>query len=208
MLISPEDVRKVIGVSPEDASDLDIEPYIEKAQRELLNDIAIQVIDNTLSGSINGINTTFSLSHGNIADSNFDGTVDANDITVYAWGEINEPATKVKMTVSSLDAYYGKVYMASAPANTFDILTADYYYYPRKIDTNLMKDACAFLAGYYYVLKEYLLIPDAISHGALRIRHGKPYMMLLDEYYRIIDKLLAMPYVKTEHGEPTEIRGK
>ena len=206
MLITPDKIREIVGLSVDEAPDTEIEPHIERAQRELLYDIAIRVEEDVLSGSINGTNKTFEVTYYPIADSNFDGQIDKHDITIYAWKEEDKPNTKIEFTASTVYPEYGIIVLNTAPGTQYVQLTADYFYYPREIDMELMKEACAYLAGYYYILREYCLIPEQLYHGALRLRYVKPYMVLLDEYYRIRDILLSMPYAKGEHEEPEQIR--
>ena len=132
--------------------------------------------------------------------------VDEKDIEVYKWGETGSLDLRETVSLSSFDPVYGKVVLSEAPASTYDVVTATYYYYPREIDENLIPEAVACLAAFYYVMREFLLIPERLSHGAYRFSHARPYMVLLDQYYRIRDIMLGKIHTKGEHDEPSLIR--
>jgi len=206
MLTTPDKVREYIGLTSSDAPDNLLEQYIARAQREFLNDVAVYVRDDTLTGNIDGVNSTFWLTYPHVADRNFDGEVDEEDIKVYKWGKAGSLDLRETVTVASFDPVYGKVVLSEAPASTYDVVTATYYYYPREIDENLIPEAVACLAAFYYVMREFLLIPERLSHGAYRFSHARPYMVLLDQYYRIRDIMLGKIHTKGEHGEPSLIR--
>ncbi len=76
MLTTPDKVREYIGLTSSDAPDNLLEQYIARAQREFLNDVAVYVRDDTLTGNIDGVNSTFWLTYPHVADRNFDGEVD------------------------------------------------------------------------------------------------------------------------------------
>ena len=204
---NPEHVRRILGLTVDDVSDSDLESFIEEAQKEVLDQIAIYMFEDTLSGKINGSNTTFKTSYAPIADSNFDLKVDVNDLEVYAWGEAGSIDTRIKWSLSTIYPDYGTIVLSSAPDSTYDVITATYYYYPnRHIKLNRIPRATALLAGYYYILSEMLLIPEQWMHGAYRFRHARPYQVLLDEYYREINIILGREHVKEEHGEVELLR--
>jgi len=206
MLTTPDRVREYMGLTSSEAPDSQLNDYIERAQREFLNDVAIYVRDDTLTGNIDGLNCTFLLTYPHVADRNFDGTVDVNDITVYKWGKAGSLDLREEVAVSTFYPEYGVVILSEAPASTYDVITATYYYYPREIDHDLVPEAVACLAAFYYVMREYLLIPERLSHGAYRFSHARPYMVLLDQYYRIRDILLGKLHTKGCHSEPELIR--
>jgi len=208
MLTTPERIRELIGLSPEEVSDEQLIPYIKKAQERFLNDIALYVRDDTLKGNINGKNTKFTLSYTNVADRTFDNKVTVADIDVYTWTDADNPETRSEVPLSSINPIYGIVTLTTAPSKDVEKLTANYYYYPREIDTKLVSHAVSALAGFYYVMAEYLLIPERLSHGAYRFTHARPYMFLLEEYYRIKDLMLASLAKKGEHKEPELIRSE
>jgi len=199
MWTTPDKVRSLLGLSVSDVEDRVLNKYIEDAQKEMLRQIALYARGDTLSGNINGTNTTFTTSYAPIADSNFDLVVDKNDITVYGMTDTSDPFSTVSLTVSSIDAYTGKIVMSSAPSSDYEALVAYYYYYPCTIDSNLIPTACAYLAGYKYVLAEYLLIPAQFYHGAYRFKLGEPWTLLRQEYEKLIDLILSYPAVKGTH---------
>jgi hypothetical protein len=188
---TPSDVRDITGLSPEEADDDKIQGYIDKAYRRFLNDVGIYAIDDVLTGDIDGTNTTFSVNYVPIADRDFDGVAGSLDVEVCQWLTENDLSTKSTLTVSNVNSKYGVITLSSAPSSDADELTASYYYYPRHIPESLIIDAVSALAGYLYVLQEFLLIPERLGHGAYRWTHVKPYMPLWNEYQQIKSMIVA-----------------
>ena len=203
---TPADVREAIGLTSEEADDSKLEGYITKAYRNFLNDVGIKVIDNVLTGDIDGTNTIFFTSYTPIADIDFDGTVSTLDIAVYKWGTTGSLDTRETITLSAFDPTYGRLVTTTAPSDTIDIVTASYYYYPRHIPDELIVDAISYLAGYYYVMQEFLLIPEKLSHGSYRWTHVKPYVPIWEEYLKARMAITARLAEKTEHDDVVQIR--
>ena len=203
---NPQQVRKVIGLTPDDVRDEDLYQYIEDAQRDVRDQIAVYQYQEELKGKIDGENTTFSTSFSPIADADFDLDVDTSDVEVWKWGDKDSIDTKETVTVSTIYPDEGKIVLSSPPASTYDCVVCNYYYYPRKIDTNRLPRVTALLAGYYYIMSEMLLIPEQWMHGAYRFRHARPYTLLLDEYYRELESLIGRRHVKEEHSTVSFMR--
>lgn len=209
--ISAEDIRTIIGLDYNEAPDEEIEPHIEISIKECLGENAIRVLDEEISGTIDGINNKFTTAHSFIADSNFDGVIDSSDIDVYGWLDYSDPLTKVKLDVQSVDGRYGIIVLTTSPDESFKKITCDYWYYREYPDPTLMKNACAVLCAYKFVLSYYLLIPIWLSHGALRYRIERPYEQLRIEYERIKELAFssgrAMLSATSHSQEITMIRG-
>ena len=190
-----EDVRMGLHLKPDRADDEELRYWINEAQLELLRDISLSVQDEEVGGDINGSNTTFTVSHYPIADTDFDKAVGSNDVTVYGWVDGNEPATKTELTVSTIYVNYGTIVLSSAPSSTYDQITMDYRYYPNTINFDLAARATRELAAFKFVFTKYLLIPERLAHGPIRYTFGKPYNRLYNEYKRLVHLMITKPYV-------------
>lgn len=199
MWSDPESVRKIIGLSVDDASDQELEFYIDMAQKEIRDHISVYVFEDDLTGVIDGVNTTFSTRYYPIADSNFDLVVDHSDIEVYKWGDSNCIDTRETVSVSTLYWDKGLIILSDPPANTYDVVRCSYYYYPRKFDLSRLRRITALLAGYYYIRSELLLVPKTWAHGAYRFAKGEAVRDLLDDYYRELENIIGRDHVKKEH---------
>ena len=182
-------VRRKIGLNSEDVEDDVITPYIEEAQADMLRDISHSVIDEKLSGNIDGTNTTFSTSYPYIADTNFDLTIDGSDIKVYGWSNEDDPSTKVTLSVSTVHNLYGKIVLSDAPTNIVKI-TADYNYYDNPINLADIPETCAYLAAFYYGLSEIVLMPKQWMHGAYRFLKTEDIGLLEQRYWEKIHALV------------------
>ena len=193
MWCNPEDVRKILGLENE-VPDYKLEHFIEDAQREVLDRIAIYVEADKLDGSIDSWNTTFTYHHKYIADSNFDYEP---DMRVYAW---KDGTILGRLVIDTIDYDNQKVILYAAPSTNCTSITASYYYYPKYINTVRLRRVTALLAAYYYVLSEYLLIPEQWFHGAYRFRFDKAFDSLYDEFERELSNILRKEHYKGEFG--------
>ena len=193
MWCNPEDVRKILGLENE-VPDYKLEHFIEDAQREVLDRIAIYVEADKLDGSIDSWNTTFAYHHKYIADSNFDYEP---DMRVYAW---KDGTILGRLVIDTIDYDNQKVILYAAPSTNCTSITASYYYYPKYINTVRLRRVTALLAAYYYVLSEYLLIPEQWFHGAYRFRFDKAFDSLYDEFERELSNILRKEHYKGEFG--------
>ena len=197
----PDDVRRYCGFRVDDVDDADLEFYIERATEDVIQDITIPRFGDTLSGLCDGSNRDFYTPYVPIADVNGDCTVTASDVTVVAWGVAGSIDTRVTFDVASIDDYYGRIRLSSAPASTFVQVTANYSIYLAPIDWSEITIATAYLAGAYYVFKEFLLIPERFAPGGpIRFTHSNPYLKLEREYYKHLlrakNKDIAVGYTK------------
>jgi len=205
-LTTPDNVRKRLGLTPDEAPDEVVYEYISTAQKDVRKDLAFFQFDDTLSGNINGVNTTFSTCNSFIADMNYDNIVNNSDIEVYGWTISDDPGTRVTISLSTIYPEYGKVVTNSAPSGLAKI-TARYYYYDTYVDSELIPEACADLAAYLYAGRELLLMPRQWMFGAYRFIKSVEYKELLESYYGNLDKILGYASLKDSHDEPTLIRG-
>jgi len=199
----PRSVRHYAGLNEDDVPDGDLDFYIDEADRMVFRDVAIEVIDEDLSGNINGTNSTFDTCHRYIADTDYDCAVGSTEVTVYGWGKAGSLDTRVALTVSSINPTEGKIYLASAPSATYDVLTINYYYYKTKPKWNILKRAANFYAAYDFIFAEYLLIPIAQRRGALSWRHARPYRDLYQRYLDAINVFNSKIYSKKKQNYPT-----
>jgi len=208
MYCTEDDVRRVLGLDIDDVSDETLKKYIEDAQKDVLNDMSKHIIDDELVGNINGSNTTFELTHKFMADSNYDGSINSLDVTVYRWGTSGSLDTRVESTVSTIYPEYGTLVLTAAPASTFSEVTATYYYYPSYVDISMISKPCAIQAAYQYFGREVLFWPENWMHGAYRFRLNPERMMkwLENEYQKSLTRIMGKRWGKTEHSPPTLIR--
>lgn len=211
---TPNDMRKLIGLStissdPDYKTDNDLQWYLDKACTLMLEDFSIQEEYESMSGNINGSNTTFSVSNTPIADINFDSKVDSLDVYVYTWGDTDDPSTRASVSVSKVYPYDGDLVLVSAPSSTIDDVVCTYrHYLSDTIRFDLLPIANAYLAGFLFLTSEYLLIPDQYAVGALRYRHRvMPYSQVLQNYYTITNLIKTKHWSKKQHSQIKILRG-
>lgn len=205
------DIRdKILNVTTDDAPDSLLNTYITQADEAILRDLTIRVRNEGLTGSMNGANCTFVTGNYPIADINFDKEVDTSDIAVYGWTIGGNEASKVALTVSSLNPESGLVYLATAPdAETYGNLTIDYSYYNNQIDWTLIEMASQIYAGYLFAAREISLQPARIQMGPLRIEYEPtrgvklPHDRLLERYKEILGKIRSRPFERVTMKETT-----
>jgi len=190
MYCQVSDVRRYCGFTVDDVSDSDLEFYIKQATKEVIADISVAKKQEVMVGDIDGDNTKFYTQYSPIADVTGDSLVTASDVTIVAWGTLGSLDTRVTFSVSTINDYNGRVVLSSAPSDTFDAVTADYSYYLREINWDMVEIATAYLAGAMYVRKELLLIPDRFAPGGpIRFTYReKPYVELMKLYYHYLDR--------------------
>jgi len=195
---STADVRMLCGFTVDEVNDTDLQYYIDKATNLIIEHISIPRIDEELSGSIDGINTTFNTSYCPIADTDGDTDVDSGDLTVYGWTDSDDPSTKSTLSVQRVYARDGIIVLSSAPSVNIEKITCDYNYtLEENIPWDLVKIACSYLTGFLFIVKEWLLIPDSYSLGAIRFKHTRPYLHYLEQYYNIMSMIKTKVHVKS-----------
>lgn len=197
---NPQNVRDLLGVDLDSASDEVLEKFIGYAQNYIQKLIQIRVIDGKLSGSIDGSNNTFSTKYAFWADVSGDTSITTEDFTVWGWKEDDDPFSRVELQVSTFDPLRGKVVLSSVPnPDNYEKLTMDYSYYTRAIDWELLSLATAWKAAEIWVKREEFLIPESWSLGGKRHTQRQPWKYFEREVTQIIDKLRALPMDKVTY---------
>lgn len=188
------DVRLLGGFSAQELDDGTLADLIARADRELLSAVAVWCRDEDLRPTpkgqwIDGTNRVFYLAHRPVADTNFDATVDANDLKVYAWTDGEDETTKSQVAVSQVNPATGRLVLAVAPQGGVRRLTADYAYYLAHPDWELFRLASALLASYLAVLHLHARLPRTIKLPELYVSSegiGAPF---LTRYNQTLDRL-------------------
>jgi len=191
---TPEDVRDLIGLDPEDAPDNILEDFIEKAQYVVLHHIQTSVRDEVVTLDTTG--NTFSVKNPFIADTNFDEAINSLDVHVYGWVDSSNPISKAELTISTILPDYGFIVITGGTVNlSYEQVTVDYSYYTCDLDWNLLEMATAYYAGMLYVAKEECLVPEDVVIGNIRLRdrRSRSWQRLREEFDRLIFHITAVP---------------
>lgn len=200
MYTNPQNVRDLLGVDIETANDSILEEFIEYAQNYIRKYIQVKVIDETLSGNVNGSNSTFSTEYAYWADISGNTLITTEDFTVYGWKDRTNPFTRAKLSINTFDPLRGLVVLTEAPdPDVYDKLTVDYSYYTKAIDWDLLALATAWKAAEIWVKREEFLVPETWALGGKRITSRRPWRYFEIEVNRIIDKLRALPMTKVAY---------
>ncbi len=113
--------RRITHFSVSDISDTDITNLIAEADRAVMRLSTTEVWLEELDGSVDGSNTDFRTKYVPIADTNVDGNVDEDDVTIYyatfdsvtGWTELGSA-----VSASSVQSETGIITMATAPTST------------------------------------------------------------------------------------------
>jgi len=212
--VTPAEVRdELLSYDVEDAPDSLLSKYISEAERVLITDISASVLEEELTGSIDGKNTEFKVKHYPIADSDADGTIDASDIeSVKGW---KSDTTYDTLSVSKVIPEKGIIILSTPPSpTTYKKITCNYRYYPGFLpDFTLVKLACKIYSVFLFTLKEFALMPLRFQVGG---RYGilfasgftqpvYPYDKLLDRYNQIIQKIRKKP-IQVQELPDTELK--
>jgi len=196
---STTDIRTYCGFTVEEVDDGTLLKYSTIATHMIIEDFTCPVIDEELSGSIDGSNKEFEVAYTPIADSNGDTIVNPNDVVVYTWTDSDNPATKSTVSVQTVYPREGIIVLTTAPATTVEKITCDYRYtWHEDIRWDLVTVACSYLTGFLYAIREYAMIPDWYNIGALRFRHTRPYLRYLEMYYEIMNRVKGRIFSKEE----------
>lgn len=204
MWTTPDDLRKLLKISPEELPDAEAVYYIEKAQNIVRADTGVDILLIKLEGSIDGVNRIYRAPVVPIGDKNFDLVVDHNDVDVYGFLEEENEASKEALEVESVSPNTGLIVLKNAPLGYVDIRAS---YVNSWIIENPegIRTATALMAGYLYAC-EFNLLPIDYSLGTMKISYagrgrgiqpmyGLPTRRLWYEYQRVISpfrtKLIA-----------------
>lgn len=187
---TPSEVRLRLGLTEDDAPDSIVNKFIIDAQNTMLKDISAYRMDEELYGNIDGNNKVYYTENRFIADTDFDQIIDENDITVNIWTDLTDPGTKSSTTVTSIDSNSGQITLTTAPPSTTAKITCDYRFYFSQINWVLLSMMTSYLAGYMWVLRDRLLLPDNVSFGSMKWRISFPqWRELWKEYERLMQRL-------------------
>ena len=190
---TPSKVRSLLGLDSTQAPDSVLNNFITYADQIVTRMISVLVVDEEMSGTIDGSNTEFYVSHYPIADTDYDKTVDTDEVTVYGWTDSSDPNTKTQLTVSQVKADIGLIILETAPTTDYKKITCTYSYYTRKIDWNLVELASTLYTAYRFIVSEVLLVPESWSLGSLKVKLGSrklyPYHELHREFLNVIDMI-------------------
>lgn len=197
-----QDVRDILGVEIDDAPDNIINKYITKAQKVVMKHIQVPIINEGMSGNIDGINSTFTAENPFFADTDGSLSINTLDFTVYLWPDEADEFSKVRASISTFNPETGAIILTSAPTDTgTEKITIDYSYYTCKIDWDLVTLATSYYAAMMYVGREFYLVPERVFIGELRLQRtkGEPWETLRREFRRVIDLLVAAPMTKIDY---------
>jgi hypothetical protein len=197
---TPQNVRDLLGVDIDTADDSILTEFIEIATELIRTYIQSKVIDEELSGRLDGINNTFTTQHTFWADVSGDTLITTADFTVYGWKDSNNPLERDILSVSTFDPLRGFLVLSSPPdPNTYEKITIDYSYYTKAINWKLLSLATAWKAAEIWVKREEFLLPESWSLGGRSIRQNRPWQFFEIEFNRIIDKIRAIPMTVVEY---------
>jgi hypothetical protein len=206
---TPSEIRLRLGLTEDDASDIHLNKFITDAQQMMLKELSAVRKDEEMYGTIDGDNAVFYTENRYIADVDFDQVIDENDLTVNIWTDADDRDTKTSVSISAVDATQGKVTLTSAPeSSTTAKVTCDYRFYFGEVDWILVNMATAYLAGYMWIIRDRLLLPDSVGFGAMRWRISFPqWRELYEEYKKIMQRLRSRMVVHGEMPLPAELKG-
>jgi len=202
------DVRTFTGLSITDASDLDLEDFLDPATKGVVEQITVTKNWEILSTSSDAP-TDFYTEKYPLADVDGDATVgyfDNGDFTiadeellVYLWEDVADASTKTKATIANVYASEGRIVLDVAPGPDIEAVTANYHYYPNEIDSTLLKRTTALNAGYLYTFTKWVWIPDTYQIGPIRMRNIVPvWEKIYKEYVRSLALLQKRQYAIRE----------
>ena len=202
MYTTQQDVRDLLGVSEDRASDDLLEEFIEIAQNYVRAYIQIEVLDEGLGGSLDGVNNTFNTEYPFWANVTGNPSISTSDFTVWAWPNSEDPFGRVKLSISTFDPLRGIVVLSSAPdPDEYEKLTIDYSYYTKKINWSLLAIATAWKAAELWVKREEFLVPETWVIGNKRMIQRQPWTYFEVEFNRVIDKMIALPMDKVSYAK-------
>lgn len=187
MLLQISDVRNALGVSSSDISDSELDRLIVEAHQVLRDNLAFKYREK------------ISLSEGKaelsffVFDSDWDGSVSADEVTLYAVDLDNN--TKTEVVVDSLLILNGKQYILVSDDNLpddYDYLEVEYYACESDSYLNMQNVAKEALLSWIRLqiyLRFYGLYPEWISMGNLRIRRRGDISALREDFYHLINLL-------------------
>lgn len=189
--------RTISHFSVSEISDADVESLIPEADRAVMRMATIEVVDERLRGDINGSNTLFTTAHKPMADidASMNSVVDKDDVVVYLvdYDTENNPV-HTDVSANLVNARDGIITLLVAPTTTNAEVGvyADYRYYPKKIDYDILSLAACYYLAHLAELKvrgkkeaEYVLQDPTIR---------RPLVTLPDRtrWFAMVEQLLGL----------------
>ena len=177
---TPDLTRDLLGVSEADAPDEILEEFLLYGTKMTCKYLEVAVAEEDLEQS-GVLQNHFLVKNKYIADTNYDKTINASDVSVFYLDENNN---KITLDVLSIDGSTGQVILK-------DIPTADqspkinYSYYMTTLDWDLIDLACSYYAAFMWAGKELYLVPPKFFLGNLRLQWNEPWM----NYKRMFDEI-------------------
>jgi len=193
---TPSGIRTLLARDSAIAPDTELQPFCLFADKAVFKYITVLHRDEEMIGNINGTNKVFYVHHVPVADSDYDKDVDTADVKVFTWTDRDDPATKTQVTVSSVDAYTGRIELTFAPSTTVKKVTCTYYTYSiSEMNYDLLTLACDQYAGYLYLQSQYIMEGDTTRIGAITktYRRQLPFERLYDQFIKTLS-LLRSPF--------------
>lgn len=197
---STNDVRLLTGLTESDIDTDDLNSLIDIAQKEVLLQInnkvvreSIQYIDETRQNEIDGINKTYYIKNwkGNfISDYNYDFSVNASDVTMYA---VDGNGVESEVSIDTVTYDEGKIVVITAQNNMDLYITYVYTYFDPVNPDPSIKLATEYLAGAYTYMRINSSQKKQVKFGNVTITNGigkeSAYNFLFDKYMDIIRQL-------------------
>ena len=191
-------IRKNTEIDASDVDDTDLEFFAEQAQKETLMGINQQVvrekveyISDARPNDIDGSNKTFYTQNwlgGFFSDSNYDLTVDTDDVKVI---KIDSDGTESNLTISSIGITGTSIILETAPSETdTDELYIDYTF--SQIDASNPDARLKLAAAYLTASYAYLRLADGgkvdVEFGNVTIKED--YLSSYDKFYQKYESIM------------------
>ena len=209
LLVDADFIRSVVDILSTEASDSVLEVHSNRAQEMVLKDISSyrtheEMTDlNGFTPNKDGSNKKFYVRNVPVADTDFDLTVDGDDLTVYEWSNEDDETTASVVSVTSVNADTGLVQLTTAPASSIQKVTCSYRFHLSQVNNTILQIATAILAGLLWIQKDRILMPDRVSVGAYKWQYTSPaYKKLYEQYLRTIN------FIKTNKAQRRVVKNK
>lgn len=195
---SVNDIRNITNITSSDLTDAQLYDIIKLAMAQLNADINVRVvrewiefIDNTRKNKVDGINTTYYVKNWKerfIADSDDDGDVGVDDITVYA---VYSDGTETEATVSTITPNEGKFILSRAYGSGYKLYVTYKWAYVSESDPHrLVRLACTYLASAYGYSKLNIGKTPQLKYGNVQFyRDMESFKRLEEKYVSIVNQI-------------------
>jgi hypothetical protein len=181
-------MRDILGLDSTTIPNTEADKYIDWAQEVLRKLLEVDVVGEELA--LDETNNYLYVEHPWIADTNWDGIVDKNDVKVWGWTDQDDESTKTALTVSTVYEGTGQIVLESGQnPSDYDKITVDYSYFTCQPNWALISLATAQMAAWLWVQKELLLVPSTWVVGPVRISHGYPWKHLWESLQLTLNQI-------------------